>query len=194
MNNTRGWKPETGDRIWDTGCSRFVGYKIGVRLNMEENGKIIQYHRTNILIWGAIVSFVIILTLLAYYLDSSNTLLPAESAAQVNQVLFLMAVVIAFGILFLKRSLFNPKKIIESPIEKPPPEKIDFVLARLRRNYVIVWAMGEIIGVIGFVNYMVTVDIQYLLVFTVVSIYSILINMPRISVAESCMELAKENQ
>jgi hypothetical protein len=176
------------------GCSRFVGYKIGVRLNMEENGKIIQYHRTNILIWGAIISFVIILTLLAYYLDSSNTLLPAESAAQVNQVLFLMAVVIAFGILFFKRSLFNPKKIIESPIEKPLPEKIDFVLARLRRNYVIVWAMGEIIGVIGFVNYMFTVDIQYLLVFTVVSIYSILINMPRISVAESCMELAKENQ
>jgi len=160
---------------------------------MEENGKIQQFHRTNVLIWVAIISFVIILTLLAYFLESTNTMLPAENAAQVNQVLFLMAVVIAFGILFFKRSLFNLRKIVESPFEKSLPEKIDFVLTRLRRNYVIVWAMGETIGVIGFVNYMITIDIQYLLVFTVVSIYSILINMPRISVAESCMELAKEN-
>ena len=54
--------------------------------------------------------------------------------------------------------------------------------------------MGEAIGVIGFVNYMVTADIQYLLVFSVVSIYSILINMPRISVAESCVEFVNEKQ
>lgn len=161
---------------------------------MEENGILQQYHRINILIWGAIISFVIILTLLGYFLDSSNTMFPAESAAQVNQVLFLMAVVIAFGILLFKRSLFNPKKLANSPIEMTLQEKTDLVLARLRRNYVIVWAMGETIGVIGFVNYMVTTDIQYLLVFSVVSIYSILINMPRQSVAESCMELIKEKQ
>ncbi len=76
----------------------------------------------------------------------------------------------------------------------PLPEKIDFTLARLRRNYVIVWAMGETIGIVGFVNYMVTIDIQYLLVFSVVSIYSILINMPRVSIAESCLALVEENQ
>ncbi len=72
---------------------------------MEDNGKVIQYHRTNIIIWVAIISFVLILTLLAYFLDSSGMLLPAENAAQVNQILFLIAVAIAFGILFFKRSL-----------------------------------------------------------------------------------------
>jgi len=161
---------------------------------MENDLRLKNYHKTNIIIWVAILSFVVILILLGYFIDSSSKMVPAINAAQVNQVLFLMAVVIAFGILFFKRSLFNPRKLIENSSEKSFSEKIDFVLARLRRNYVIVWAMGETIGVIGFVNYMVTVDFQYLLVFAVVSIYSILINMPRISVAESCMDLVNENQ
>ena len=161
---------------------------------METDDNIKQFHRTNVLIWISILSFVIILTALAYFLDSSNTMLPAQDAAQINQVLFLLAVVIAFGILFFKRSLFNPRKIIESPSEKSLPEIINLSLSKLRRNYVIVWAMGETIGVIGFVNYMLTIDIQYLLVFSVVSVYSILINMPRIVFAEKCVELVKENQ
>jgi hypothetical protein len=140
---------------------------------MEENVNIKQYQRTNVLIWVSILSFVIILTLLAYLLDTSSAMLPANNAAQINQVMFLLAVVIAFGILFFKRSLFNPRKIIDSPIGKSPSDKVEFVLAKLRRNYIIVWAMGETIGIIGFINYMITVDIQYLFVFSVVSIYSI---------------------
>lgn len=160
---------------------------------MEADVNIQQYHRINILIWVSIISFVIILTLLGYFLDSSGTMLPAQNALQINQILFLLAVIIAFGILFLKRSLFNPKKIIVSALDQSLQEKIDQTLAKLRRNYIIVWAMGEIIGIIGFINYMVTVDVQYLLVFSVVSIYSILINMPRISIAESCVDLVKEN-
>jgi hypothetical protein len=121
-------------------------------------------------------------------------MLPAQHSAQINQVMFLLAVVIAFGILFFKRSLFNPKKIIDSLFEKSLSEKIDIVLSIIRRNYIIVWVMGETIGIIGFINYMVTIDTQYLLVFAVVSIYSILINMPRIDIAERCVELVKENQ
>ena len=160
---------------------------------METDDNLKQFHRTNVIIWVSILSFVIILTALAYILDRTNTMLPVQEAAQINQVMFLLAVIIAFGILFFKRSLFNPKKIIESPFEKSLPEKMDLVLSKLRKNYIIVWAMGETIGIIGFINYIFTVDIQYLLVFAVVGIYSILINMPRITVAARCIELVKEN-
>jgi len=160
---------------------------------MEENENLKQYHRTNILLWVSILSFVVILTVLAYILDTTNEMQSVQNAVQINQVMFLLAVVIAFGILFLKRSLFNPKKIIESPFEKSLPEKVDFVLSRLRRNYIIVWAMGETIGIIGFINYIMTIDFQYLLVFSVVSVYSILINMPRIAIAERCRDLVKDN-
>jgi len=153
-----------------------------------------QYQKTNILIWVSIISFVIILTLLGYFLDRSGSMMPAQSAAQINQVMFLLAVVIAFGILFFKRSLFNPNRIVDDSLDRSTAEKVNQTLTGLRRNYVIVWALGETIGIIGFINYMITIDTQYLLVFSVVSIYSILINMPRISLAERCVDLVRENQ
>jgi uncharacterized membrane protein YedE/YeeE len=122
-----------------------------------------------------------------------GTLRPVENAAQINQIMFLLAVVIAFGILFFKRSLFHPKKLIENTYETSLAEKSTAALAKLRKNYIIVWAMGEAIGILGFINYILTADFQYLLVFAVVSIYSILINLPRINVAERCVELVEEN-
>jgi hypothetical protein len=160
---------------------------------MENDEGLKQYHKVNVLMWGSILVFIIILTLLAYFLDSMNTLQPVENAVQINQILFLIAVILAFGILFFKRSLFNPKKLIETPFEKSLEEKTNLVLAKLRKNYIIVWAMGEAIGILGFVNYILTADLQYLFVFVVVSAYSILINIPRIAVAERCIELVTEN-
>lgn len=161
---------------------------------MENDEGLKQYHKINVLLWGSILVFVVILSLLAYFLDSMNTLRPIGNAAQINQILFLIAVVLAFGILFFKRSLFNPKKLIETPFEKSLEERTSIVLVKLRKNYIIVWAMGEAIGILGFINYILTTDLQYLLVFAVVSIYSILINLPRIAVAERCVELVKENR
>ena len=140
-----------------------------------------------------VIVFIAILTLLAFVLDSSRVFLPTDNAAQINQVMFLIAVVIAFVILFFKRSLFIPGKIVDISFEKSLSEKVDIILMRIRKNYIIVWALGEAIGIIGFVNYIFTVDRQYFLVFAVVSIYSILINMPRIALAERCVELLQEN-
>jgi hypothetical protein len=160
-------------------------------MNNEEGLK--QYHRTNVMLWVSIIFFVVILTVLAYFLDSMDTLRPMENAVQINQIMFLIAVIIAFGILFFKRSLFNPKKLIETPNGKSIEEKSGLVLAKLRKNYIIVWAMGETIGILGFVNYILTTDLQYLLVLAVVSIYSLLINLPRLAVAERYVQLVKEN-
>lgn len=160
---------------------------------MENDEGLKQYHRINVFLWVSILFFVVILTLLAYFFDSMDTLRPMENAAQINQIMFLIAVVIAFGILFFKRSLFNPKKLIGIPNEKSIEEKSGLVLAKLRKNYIIVWAMGETIGILGFVNYILTTDLQYLLVLAVVSIYSLLINLPRLAVAERFVELVREN-
>lgn len=161
---------------------------------MDVNVNLKNYQKINVLIWGSIITFVLILTFLGYFLDRSGSMATLENAAQINQIMFLAAVIIAFGILFFKRSLFHPRKIIEKLLDQSPVQKINQALARLRKNYIIVWAMGETIGIIGFINYMITLDIQYLLVFSVVSIYSILINMPRIALAEMCVDLVKENQ
>ena len=158
---------------------------------MDEEQSLQNFHRINITIWIAIISFIIILTLVAFLIDSSDTLKPIEGADLINQIIFILAVVLASAILFFKRSLFMPAKILKKIGSKPGSEQKDLCLKRLRINYLIVWAMGEAICVLGFVNYIFTVDRQYFLVFAVVGLYSVLINMPRMSLLENCSD---ENQ
>ncbi len=161
---------------------------------MKSNGNLKEFQRSSVLIWAAIITSVIILSVLAFVLDESEAFVPVNSAVQINQVMFLIAVALAFAILFFKRSLFIPGKIVDIPPEKPFPQRTELVLMRLRKNYIIVWALGEAICIIGFINYIFTVDFQHFLVFAVVSLYSVLINMPRIAIAEKCMELIQENE
>lgn len=161
---------------------------------MESENTIKEFHRFNVLIWTAIIVSVVILSVIAFILDNSQMFVPVSNAIQINQIMFLIAVVIAFAILFFKRSLFIPGKLVNIPSEIINPEKFKIVLSRIRKNYIIVWALGEAIGVIGFINYILTADRQYLYVFALVSIYSILINIPRIAFVERCLDLVEGNQ
>ncbi len=160
---------------------------------MESENTIKEFHRFNVVIWTAIIVSVVILNVIALILDNSRLFVPVSNAIQINQIMFLIAVVIAFAILFFKRSLFIPGKLVNIPSETTNPEKFKIVLSRIRKNYIIVWALGEAIGVIGFINYILTADRQYLYVFAIVSIYSILINIPRIEFVKRCLDLVEEN-
>ena len=151
------------------------------------------FHRSLMLIWVAIISGVVIITFLAFTMQSMNVMTATPQAEAINQVLFLVAVALAFAILFFKRSLFLPEKIVSTLPEKSSIVKTELVLMRLRRNYITVWALGEAIALIGFVDYVFTGNSQYFLVYTVVSIYSVLVNMPRLVIAEKCFELIEES-
>jgi hypothetical protein len=116
-------------------------------------------------------------------------------ARNLNQILFFIAVISAFGILILKRSIFLPHKIVANAIKRSDDKQGHHILIRIRRNYIIVWSLAEIICLIGFINYIFAVNFQTYLVFAIVSIYSILINFPRQKLAEQCMEqLAELNE
>ena len=52
--------------------------------------------------------------------------------------------------------------------------------------------MAELICLLGFFNYIMLADIQNYLIFAVVSIYSLLINMPREALAIQSMKMLKE--
>ncbi len=161
---------------------------------MESNKRLKEFHRTSVLLWVAIITSVIILSVLTFVFDESGMFVMVDNAVGINQMMFLIAVALAFAILFFKRSLFIPSKIVDVSPEKTSPQKFELVLMRLRKNYIIVWALGEAICIIGFINYIFTVDFQHFLVFAVVSLYSVLINMPRLAIAEKCMELIQENK
>lgn len=146
------------------------------------------FNRTNVIIWAAILIAIIIISSIVFIFDQSETFKPMPEAQSVNQILFFVAVISAFAILFLKRSMFSPNKIVTNALKKSNGEKNHAILTQIRRNYIIVWSLAEIICLIGFINYIFAVNFQTYLVFAIVSIYSILINFPRQKLAEQCLE------
>ena len=161
---------------------------------MEDEQIFKQAHRIHITIWVAIIVFIIMLSLITFVIDAMSPFQPLESADQINQFAFLLAVVLAFAILIFKRTLFLPEKILSRLENKSTDSVTALCLARIRKNYIIVWAMGEAICILGFINYVLTANQQYFLVFAVVSLYSVLINMPRIALLQKCGESKQINK
>lgn len=151
-----------------------------------------NFHKTNMTLWGAILGGVIILSMVVYYLHSSESVTALPESQDVAQVMFFAAVILAIGILFLKRSVLAPAKIVKSAKNLSEESAEQFVISKIRRNYVIIWAMAELICLLGFFNYIMLADIQNYLIFAVVSIYSLLINMPREALAIQSMKMLKE--
>ena len=159
---------------------------------MEQDQLIKEFHRTNVIIWVAIIVTVLFMGIIIFVIDDMKIFKPVNDAAQINQIIFFIAVVIAFAILFLKRSLFLPDKILSKIPKQPLPDMINQCLAQIRKNYILVWGLGESIGVLGFVNYVLTADLQYFMVFAIVGVYSILINIPRIALPINCLDRIQE--
>jgi hypothetical protein len=161
-----------------------------------------NFHKTNMTLWGAVLGGVIILSLVVYYLHSSALVTPLPESQDVAQLMFYAAVILAIGILFLKRSVLAPAKTINKVLapaktinkaKKLAEEQVEqFVMNKIRRNYIIIWAMAELICLIGFFNYMMLADIQNYLIFAIVSIYSLLINMPREALVIQSLKMLKE--
>lgn len=149
-----------------------------------------NFHKTNLTLWIAVLSGVIILSAVVYYLYLSETMQPIPDSQDVAQIMFVAAVVLAIAILFLKRSVFSPIKVVEHAKGRPDAEI--FVMNKIKRNYIIVWGIGELICLLGFFNFIMLADIQNYMIFAVVSIYSLLVNMPRESLHIQALAMLKE--
>ena len=155
---------------------------------MEE--KISAFHKRNLIIWGAIFAGVIALSVVAYFLNKNHSFYPLPQAYQVNQILFIAAIVLAGSILVFKRSNFVPSKIADRISRLNVAEnKLEYLFPKLLRNYFIVWALGEAIALIGFINFVFTADFSSYLIFAVVSAYSLLINIPNEGFIYKCLDL-----
>jgi putative flippase GtrA len=157
---------------------------------MEE--KISTFHKRNLIIWGAIFTGVIALTVVAYILNENKSFEALPQAHQMNQILFIIAIVLAGAILLFKRSNFVPSKVA-SRISQPDvgENKLEYLLPRLLRNYFIVWTLAEAIALIGFINFVFTADFSSYLIFAVVSAYSLLINIPSEGFIYKCLNLTE---
>ena len=143
------------------------------------------YHKTNMIIWGAILSGMVILFGVTFVLDKMEIFAGNLTANPLSQVFFIIAIILAFSILFLKRVFFIPEKIVG--VNKLSESE---ALGKLRRNYIMIWSLGEVICLLGFIDYILTVNFRSFLIYAVVGIYAVGVSMPRKTIAESCASLA----
>jgi hypothetical protein len=138
-----------------------------------------SYQKTNRIIWVAISSGIILLTVIILVFDNLNLFYAEYNLALISKILFVAAIAAAIAILILKRTVFRLDRILErSSAFTQTGERVNYVLAQLRRNYLILWTLAESIGTIGFVYYIFTADMQNYLLFAAVSIFSLVSNFP----------------
>ncbi len=152
-----------------------------------------KFNKNNFIIWITILLGMMIMCIVTYVLDSSQTFIPVQETKQVKNVLFLMALILAISILFLKRSVFVSKKIVEKLQSASNENREQLLLARLRKNYIIVWILGEMILFLGFIEFVFIVDFNSFLIYAVVGLYAVVINFPRRALVAKSLELLSES-
>jgi hypothetical protein len=148
-----------------------------------------SYQRTNLIIWISILTGVILLTILALALNRWLIFAEYYNSAWLSEIIFITAIGLAFLILFLKRSVFRLDRILEqSSVLTPIARRENYVLDRVRRNYLIIWILSEVFVILGFIYYLFTSDLRNFILFAAVSIFSLATNFPYKEKIRICLE------
>ena len=156
---------------------------------LKEQMDLKSFHRMNLILWIITLSSIAIFTIVIFILDHIKLIQLTAINPFMEKLLFLFAIAVALTIIILKRSIFLPANIVNSIKDRTAPDSSGTLLLKIRRNYIIIWSLGELICIIGLIDYLLFVRINSFLVYSVVSIYSIIINMPKISSIEKCINL-----
>ena len=161
-------------------------------MTQTDSKQLESFYRSNLIIWLAILSGMAILGIAAFVLNQIEAFTPMPQAMLYNKVLFLIAVILAIAILYLKRTRFIPSRIVKKVEEYPEENRFSALTAILRKNYMILWILAEAIFIIGFVDFILSVLFDSFLAYAVVGIYAFALNFPRKSLLLKCIELLSE--
>ena len=153
-----------------------------------------NYYKTNMIIWLAIIIGMIMLIGITYFIDQANTFQPIAESLEVKNVLFALILISALAVLFLKRSLLDFGKIYSKMESLNSAEKKSAFFNKLRANYIIIWAISELIIVIGFVEYVLICDYKSFLLYAIIGLYAIAVNFPKKSLFEKHLQLLAEKE
>ena len=153
-----------------------------------------NYYKTNLIIWGAIIFGMLMLIGITYYLNQTNVFEQIEYALEVKNILFILILMSALAILFLKRSFLDFQKIYDKIKGTQSSEKKIAFFSKLRSNYIIIWAIAESIILIGFVEYILLCDFQSFMLYSIIGLYAIGINYPRKSIFDKHLKLLVEKE
>ena len=173
---------------------------------MEENMRdtLRRIHRVNRTLWLSILSGVLILVVISLFFYFGNFLDMAVVGRPhlVDQALLFLVFALLLLIMYVKRNYLQPNKMIERARRRDlsitSADVTDLVstfgketnllakaLIIMRRYYMVIWSAADLIVIIGFIQYILTMTFKSFLVYTAAGILSLIINFPRFTVIES---------
>ncbi|MGD9488868.1 MAG: hypothetical protein AB7W47_12655 [Calditrichaceae bacterium] len=181
-------------------------------MDVHFRAKLRRIHRINRLLWASIFSGmvgIVLITLVLKFFNIVSEPVSPGSESMIDQILLIIAVLLAFLILYLKRTYLLPEKLVlrakSHELNIEPGDVTDFVqefgkegdlmaktLIIMRRYFMVVWSLANLIVIIGFIDYILALQFGSFLVFSIVGFYSMTINFPLFSLVEKCYESISE--
>ncbi len=166
--------------------------------NLKE--KLEKIHQKNRLVWGAVLSGVIILILasmLFFFFNIINPL-PIVDPQKADNITMFIILVFIIAIFYIKQSILTPVKLYEK--SKNPKLKLSDQLSSLlrtgdgksetflkciqlyNRNILIIWFLADLVIVTAFVSFILAPILNKIVMYGLVSLFSLLINFPSFTV------------
>jgi len=182
-------------------------------MKKEYYTKLREIHRVNRVLWMALLSGMGILVLTAALFRFGGLFETAVPTAgsRTDNIILVITLVLLFIVFYLKRHYLVPAKMVARARKKKGTESsgdiADFiaefgedaiVIARtliiMRRYFMLVWSIANIILLLGFIVFIAAGQFQTFLIYAVISAYSMGINFPSYRIIEQCASLAEENE
>ncbi len=171
--------------------------------------KLRNLYRVNRVLWFAILAGILTLLAVGFVLKQMGVVVPNTahpSKDSLSSIFLIVAIILLYWVFHMKRTYLNPKKLIwrarRKKIDITTIDVSDFVaefgananvllkaLMLLRRYYMVIWSIANIVVLLGFVEFAVTGELRILAIYGIVGLYSLLINFPSFKIIERCYNL-----
>ncbi len=166
--------------------------------------KVRKIHRVNRLLWLAVLSGMLVLTVVAFIFYYFKLVEWNPNAYRnFDRIVYLVVLFLLFLIFYLKRHYLEPNKLVERVKNRQVVINIEDMadllqqfgseydlLARAltltRRYLMLIWSVANLILIIGFIYFLMTGLLKAYLIYALIAIYSIAINFPAFSYIERC--------
>ena len=173
-------------------------------MEQEFRDKVRRIYRLNRTLWiatiigmGFLNLFVLLFNYFGIIMEPS-----VENVVNVDNLIMGVILMLAFLILYLKKTYLSPKKLIERAKIKDlsivPDDVRDLLhefgdegntmakaLIILRRYHMVIWSIANLITILAFIDYIVALRFQSFWIYSAVAIYSMVINFPRFDKIEA---------
>lgn len=151
------------------------------------------YIRQLRLIWGAVLFTMISLALFALmiFYGQPNLITPLEDYRVVDQVIMTAVLLMAIAVFLIKRNLFVAEKIVNTLKTKTEDrKKIRTACMMTGRKYqLIIWVLSEAIGLLAFILFVLSGNLELFGIYMLVGIYVLAVNFPTGRFLDRCETL-----